>query len=401
MKILQNLKNRKVLVGITGGIAAYKIPLFIRLLVKAGAEVKVIISENGLQFVTRVTLETVSKNSIYSDTFGEINDYSTEHIALTDWADIFVLAPATANIIGKFASGIGDDAISTALLAFDKKIIIAPAMNCKMYENFAVQRNMEYLKSNGIKFIDAVEGDLACGYSGKGRMAEPEDLLREVIYQLNYSEDSFFKGKKVLVSAGGTREPIDPVRYLANRSSGKTGFKIAEYFSSLGANVTLVSGINELATNQYIDLVRVESSKDMYREISSRIDKTDILIMSAAVADYTFEYSESKIKKSEDSFFNPTPSIDILKSLGKGKREGQIFVGFALETDNLLENGMRKLKSKNLDLIVLNTVSENFSPFGSDSNSISIMDRNGGVKQFENLDKNVIGSIIAEGIKNL
>ncbi|MBN1969415.1 MAG: bifunctional phosphopantothenoylcysteine decarboxylase/phosphopantothenate--cysteine ligase CoaBC [Candidatus Delongbacteria bacterium] len=396
------MKDKKILIGISGGIAAYKIPLLIRLYKKAGAEVKVVISKNGLEFVTRVTLETLSNNKIYCETFAEINDYSTEHISLTDWADIFVLAPATANIIGKYANGIADDALSTSLLAFDKDVIIAPAMNCKMYDNFAVQKNMKYLQDNGVHFLDAEIGMLACGYSGKGRMAEPEDIFDFTKHVFNRKSDSILKGKNILVTAGGTREPIDPVRYLANRSSGKTGYEIANYFRDLGCNVTLISGITNLKKPYGVKTLMVESSNEMHKAVLSELNSSNILIMAAAVADYTFEYSESKIKKNgKDPFFNPIPSVDILKDISKIKKDNQIFVGFALETDNVYDNAVKKLKNKNLDFIVMNSITENFSPFGSENNSVRIIGKNGYDQNYEDINKDQIGQFIEDAILGL
>ncbi|MDA3886655.1 MAG: bifunctional phosphopantothenoylcysteine decarboxylase/phosphopantothenate--cysteine ligase CoaBC, partial [Candidatus Delongbacteria bacterium] len=234
------MKGKKIIIGITGGIAAYKSCYLIRYFIKAGAEVKVIATENGLKFVGEVTLRSLSNNNVYSDSFSEWNEKPHEHISITDWGDIFIVAPATANIIGKLANGIADDALSTSLLAFDKQILMVPAMNTKMYNNPAVQRNMDFLASHGVDFINPDTGDLACGYEGKGRMAEPEQIFRESKFYLDRS--NILSGKKIVVTASRTEESLDPIRYLTNRSSGITGFKIAEQAAIMGAEVTLITG---------------------------------------------------------------------------------------------------------------------------------------------------------------
>jgi phosphopantothenoylcysteine decarboxylase/phosphopantothenate--cysteine ligase len=393
------LNGKKILLGISGGIAAYKTLFLIRLLIKNGAEVKVIVTKNALQFVTKVSLETISKNKIYQDTFSEINDYSTEHIALTDWADIMIVAPATANIIGKFANGIADDPLSTLFLAFNKLIFLAPSMNCKMYENFAVQKNIDFLQKNGIIVIDATSGDLACGYEGKGRMEEPENILTFI--DNNLKNNSLLKGKKVLITAGPTYEAIDPVRFIGNHSSGKMGFALAEHFADLGAFVRLVTGPVALKTeNKEINRYDVVTAAEMFRLCKSLFKTSDIIIMAAAVADFTIEKpNEKKIKKEKTlTSIKLTPTKDILKELGSQKTSNQILVGFALETDNENENAITKLKNKNLDFIVLNSLNDTGAGFGHETNKISIFDKEGNMKNFDLKSKKEVAADIADYI---
>ncbi len=364
-----------MLIGITGGIAAYKTCYLVRYFKKAGHNVKIVITQNGLEFITETTLRTLSGEPVYSNTFGSSNEWSTEHVSITDWADIFIVAPATANIIGKMANGIADDALSTALIAYNKMLIICPAMNDKMYNNPAVQRNMRTLKKQGVIFIEPDTGDLACGYKAKGRMSEPENIFRESLYYLNNTGK--LKGKKILVTAGRTTELIDPVRYISNFSSGKTGFRIAEEASHRSAETVLVTGTTGETCNSHIKRIDIVSAEDMYKAVVREFKTADCVIMSAAVADYAPEKSDSKIKKSVknlDLKLNKTK--DILKEIGKLKRKGQILVGFALETDNGLRNARKKMKEKNLDMIILNETNSSNPAFGAESNRITIITSN-------------------------
>ena len=378
------LNGKKILLGISGGIAAYKAIYLIRIFIKAGAEVKVIVTQNALRFITKITLETLSKNKVYDDMFAENNDYSTEHIALTDWADLFVIAPATANIIGKFANGIADDALSTSLLAFNKPIFIAPAMNCKMYEHFAVRKNIAYLQSKDIQFIEAPIGDLACGYEGKGRMEEPESIFAAI--NKYFEQKAPLKGKKVLITAGPTYEAIDPVRFIGNHSSGKMGFALAEAFANLGANVSLVSGPVHLEINHpLIERINIFSASEMHEKCITFFPKSDYTIMAAAVADFTVSNPEkNKIKKTNEvPQIKLTPTVDILAELGKLKTAKQLLIGFALETDKEKENAIIKLNNKNLDFIVLNSLNDKGAGFGHDTNKVSIFDKKGNSKHFD------------------
>ena len=393
------LNGKKILLGISGGIAAYKSVFLIRLLIKAGAEVKVIATKNALEFITKLSLESISKNKVYYDTFAENNDYSTEHIALTDWADMMIVAPATANIIGKFAGGIADDALSTSFLAFNKQVFIAPAMNCKMYEHYAVKRNIDYLSSNAVQFIEAKSGELACGYDGKGRMEEPEKIIDFVINF--YKNNSSLKGINVLITAGPTYEAIDPVRFIGNHSSGKMGFALAEHFADLGANVNLIAGPVSLAVKSAdIKRINVRSADEMYQQTLALFKQSDICIMAAAVADFTLKsVSRSKIKKTtEFPVLELIPTKDILKTLGSEKSENQILVGFALETNEEKENALKKLHSKNLDFIVLNSLNDEGAGFGFDTNKISIFDKNGKSSNFNLKSKKEVAKDIADYI---
>ena len=405
------LTNKKILLGISGGIAAYKSLFLIRLLVKAGASVKVIATTSALEFVTKVSIETLSKNKLYDSLFADQNDYSTEHVALTDWADFFILAPATGNIIGKMASGIADDPLSTSLMAFNKGILIAPAMNSKMFDNFAVQKNMKYLnEQSNISFIEAKIGELACGYDGKGRMAEPEDIYRYAEY-LIISEDKEkdLISKKVIVTASRTVEALDPVRYLSNNSSGKMGFKIANEFSLRGAEVTLITGPSDEVCYDNITRIDIVAAEDMYNGVKKHFldEQADILIMSAAVADYTFEYSENKIKKKENEtnknlFSKIYKTKDILFEVSKEKSDNQVVVGFAMETENIIDNARKKLKSKKLDFIVVNSISKTNPAFKSDNNIVTIIDNFNRIQEFPSKTKTEISQIIADKVsKNL
>ncbi|MDD3875978.1 MAG: bifunctional phosphopantothenoylcysteine decarboxylase/phosphopantothenate--cysteine ligase CoaBC [Bacteroidales bacterium] len=369
------LSTKKIILGLSGGIAAYKSINLIRLLIKSGAEVRVICTKNALNFVTKVTLESISKNKVYCDVFEENNDYATEHVALTDWGDICIVAPATANIIGKYAGGIADDALSTSLLAFNKPVFMAPAMNCKMWDNFSVQRNCSYLKANGVYFIEPTEGFLACGYEGKGRMAEPEDIVNFISNLLTQSACLY--GYKALVTAGPTHEAIDPVRFIGNHASGKMGFAIAEALALKGADVTLVCGpVNINTSNHHIKRIDVVSSDDMFNACMDLFPSMNVCIMAAAVADFKPQTTASKkLKKGQNDMLSleMVQTKDILRNLGNIKKPGQILVGFALETDNEIENARKKLLSKNLDFVVLNSLKDKGAGFGYDTNKISII----------------------------
>jgi phosphopantothenoylcysteine decarboxylase / phosphopantothenate---cysteine ligase len=371
-------KGKRILIGISGGIAAYKAPELIRLFVKAGAEVKVIATKNALQFVTRLTLDTVSKNRVYVDPYEEVNEYSTEHIALNDWAEILLVAPATANIIGKFASGIADDALSTAYLAFDKPVFVAPAMNRKMYGHPSVQKNIAYLQTNGVHFIGPAVGELACGETGIGRMEEPAAIFAALSDFI--SEQQPWLNKRILVTAGPTYERIDPVRFIGNYSSGKMGFALAEACAERGANVILISGPVALTTqNPNIKRINVESSAQMFDAVMAHFSTVNAAILCAAVADFTPQQTfETKMKRGEEDLnLQLKPTQDIAAALGASKKEGQVLVGFALETDQEEQNARLKLERKNLDFIVLNSLKDEGAGFQHDTNKITILDKDG------------------------
>ena len=387
----------KIIVGITGGIAAYKAPELVRLLVKAGHEVRCAATGHALQFVTRVTLETVSQHPLYSDLFAS---GGTEHISLKDWGDLLLVAPATANIIGKVASGIADDALSTLLLAFSgKPVIMAPAMNCEMWAHPAVQRNIATLKSWGIRMVGPAEGELACGVSGVGRMAEPETIAAEVE---NISTSNFqLSTQKWLVTAGPTYERIDSVRFIGNYSSGKMGFALAEALAEQGADVELVTGPTHLdvSNTRYINIHRVESAREMYAAATELFPQCRGAILSAAVADYRpAECADHKLKKNGDKgmHLDLVQNPDILATLGGMKQEGQTLVGFALETDNEEANAQRKLEKKNLDYIVLNSLRDKGAGFGVDTNKVTILSRDGHRTESPLLSKHEIAQLIIQ-----
>ncbi len=377
------LKGKKILIGISGGIAAYKIPLLIRELIKRDCQVKVVVTKNALEFVTLTTLQTLSQNEVYYDMFSN-NEYSTEHISLTDWADCFVVAPATANIIGKFANAIADCPLSTSFLAFDKDVFIAPSMNTKMYSNPFVKRNIHTLKKNGVNIISSAQGFLACGYEGAGRMQEPTEIVK--FLEEFYAKKLELKDKTILVTAGGTQEQIDAVRYIGNNSSGKMGYCIAEELASRGANVILVSAKTHLEVHHNnINRINVVSSEEMFIQTTKYFPECDAAILSAAVADYKpVNQEKNKIKKTQTNLsLTLVPTKDILATLGKEKKKKQILVGFALETDDELENAKKKLINKNLDFIVLNSLNDKGAGFGTPTNKITIIDKNQKIENFK------------------
>lgn len=398
------LTGKKVIVGITGGIAAYKTPLLIRLLIKNGAEVKVAATKSALQFVTSTTLETLSKNKIYTDLFAETNEYNTEHVALKDWADFMIVAPATANCIGKLASAIADDALSTLLLAFNKPLFICPAMNTNMLEHFSVDRNIQWLKDNGVRFIEPSVGELACGVEGRGRMEEPENILDKVLSSL--SQSATFVGKKVLITAGPTYEKIDAVRFIGNFSTGKMGYALAMEFANQGADVILVSGPTHLEIRHpKVKKISVMSAREMYEVANEYFTASNVAILSAAVADFRPETAaEQKIKKTSNSQtmdLHLVQNPDILASLGSKKKENQILVGFALETNDELANAKKKLEKKNLDFIVLNSLQDAGAGFGYDTNKVTFVFRDGKVEQEPLKSKKEVAADIAKRVKGI
>ena len=388
----------RIIVGITGGIAAYKAPELVRLLKKQGHEVRCAATEHALQFVTRVTLETVSGAPLYSDLFASGR---TEHISLKDWGEMLIVAPATANIIGKVANGIADDALSTLLLAFSgKPVIMAPAMNCEMWAHPAVQRNIETLKAWGIRMVGPEEGELACGVSGVGRMSEPEAIaaaVRNSEFRIPNSELG-----KWLVTAGPTYERIDSVRFIGNYSSGKMGFALAQVLADAGAEVELVAGPTSLKIDHpRVKVTRIESAREMYAAATEVFPHCNGAILSAAVADYRpSECADHKLKKngSEGMHLDLVQNPDILATLGTMKTDKQTLVGFALETDNEEANAQHKLEKKNLDYIVLNSLRDAGAGFGVDTNKVTIISRNGNRKESPLLSKKEVARLIVETI---
>ena len=368
---------KNILVGVTGGIAAFKSASIVSLLKKKGYNVKVVMTENATNIIGPLTLETLSKNRVYVDMWDKNPHYEVEHISLADWADIVLIAPATYNIIGKVANGIADDMLSTILSAVSlrKPVFFALAMNVNMYENPILNENINRLKTYGYRFIDTNEGLLACNYEAKGRMKEPEEIVDIIVrHDIASKIDNFrdaLKGKKLLITSGRTREDIDPIRYLSNKSSGKMGYSLAQAAVDLGAEVTLVSGPTDLNVPDGLkEFISVDSAFQMYEKVDENFKNTDIFIACAAVADYRpKEYQDKKIKKSD---LNLTIKLvrnpDILFEMGK-KKENQLLVGFAAETNNIIENALKKLEKKNLDMIIAN----NASTMGTDTNSIEII----------------------------
>lgn len=366
-----------VVIAISGGIAAYKIPFLIRLFRKAGHKVKVVVTKNALNFVTEATLQTLSDNLVYSDMFAGNKDM-TEHISIADWADYYIVAPATANIIGKYANAIADDCITTTLLAFDKDVFLAPAMNTKMYANKGVQNNLQILASRGVNIISPNCGELACGANGDGRMAEPEEIFAFVNNHI--AKSKILAGKTICVTAGPTYEQIDPVRFIGNNSSGKMGFAIAESLAAKGALVKLIAGPTHLNTkNCNIERIDVKSAEQMYNATVKEFEQADAAILSAAVADYTPKNVFSQKVKKADNVLNIElqPTKDILAQLGRMKADKQTLVGFALETNDEENNAKQKLSKKNLDFIVLNSLNDKNACFGFDTNKVTIIDSNG------------------------
>lgn len=356
-----SLQGKHILIGISGGIAAYKIPYLIRILKTEGADVKVCCTRHALEFVTELTLQTLSGHRVYHDVFAAINDHSTEHISLPDWADLMIITPATANVLGKMAHGIADDALTTTFSAMRKPVLIAPAMNTNMWESPATQESMSILQQwSNITLLDSAEGFLACGTTGKGRMVEPEEIAREAKKVLTPQR---LKGKRILITAGPTVEKLDPVRFISNFSTGKMGIALAEVCRQQGAEVVMVRG--------------QISAREMLRQCEEAFPTCDAAILCAAVADYRpAEYSDTKIKKikndngSDDSVatLQLVENPDIAATLGRSKRPNQVMIGFALETNNGEEHALDKMRRKNLDAIVLNTPSAT-TGFGTDTNA--------------------------------
>ncbi|MGG2064791.1 bifunctional phosphopantothenoylcysteine decarboxylase/phosphopantothenate--cysteine ligase CoaBC [Bacillus sp. S14(2024)] len=380
------LKGKKILLCVTGGIAVFKAAALTSKLTQAGALVKVIMSESAMKFVTPLTFQALSRHDVYTDTFDEKDSAVIAHIDLADWADVVLVAPATANIIGKFANGLADDMISTTLLATTAPVWIAPAMNVHMYENPVVQKNMQTLKKLGYTFIEPGEGFLACGYVAKGRLEEPENIVE--MLEVHFSQGKPLQGKRILVTAGPTREKIDPVRFMTNFSSGKMGYALAEVAASLGAEVILVSGPTALTPPVNVSTIQVQSAQDMLEAVLHHYSSMDVVIKTAAVADYRpkIVYDEKMKKKNGDTVIELERTIDILKTLGEQK-EHQLLIGFAAETTNVKEYATKKLREKNADMIVANDVKAEGAGFGTDTNIVTMYKRNGAMIELPLLAK--------------
>jgi len=395
------LQGKKIILGVTGSIAAYKSAQIIRLLVKEGAEVKVIMTTLSKEFITPLTLATLAKNAVLVDFFDPLNGAWNSHVDLGIWADAFIIAPATANTIGKMASGIADNLLLTTYLSAKCPVFIAPAMDLDMFAHPATNRNLELLTSIGNHIIEPSFGELASGLEGKGRMEEPENIVR---YLDDFFTDKPLSGKKILITAGPTYEKIDPVRFVGNYSTGKMGFALAEVCAKQGADVCLISGPVQLKTvHPNIERINVESANDMYVAVMDRFYGMDGAILCAAVADFTpIEEAPSKLKReNENLILELKPTQDIAASVGNMKTDSQFLVGFALETNNEEANAIGKIASKNLDFIVLNSLNDKEAGFGYDTNKISIIHRTGSKQEFELKSKSDVAEDIVAEIKRI
>lgn len=413
------LKDKNIILGVTGGIAAYKCVDLVSRLRKQGANVHVILTKGAQNFVTETAMREISGNPVVTSMWQEIQQYDVEHIALAQLADVVLVAPATANVIAKCACGMADDMLTTTLLATKAPVFFAPAMNTNMYENSITQQNLHTLQERGCHIIEPAAGHLACGTSGVGRMPEPQELV-EILADFfatgksstetnkadssqHLSEGLDFSGLNILVTAAGTREPIDPVRYIGNRSSGKMGYAIAEAARDLGANVTLISGPSALTPLAGVNFFKVESARDMRRLVLENFPESQIVIKAAAVADYRVKnVADHKIKKNDEELTlvlekNP----DILKELGQKKQKGQVLVGFAAETQNLIQYAQSKLEKKNLDMIVANDVSKPQAGFNVDTNLIKLLKRDGSIEELPLMSKKDLAYIILNHVMKI
>jgi len=395
------LKNKTVVIGVSGGIAVYKTLDVISRLRKLGVNVKVIMTKSATEFVTPLSFQSLSQNYVVCDMFEEPKTWDVEHISLAKAADVFLIAPATANVIGKIANGIADDMLTTTVMATKGKVLIAPAMNTNMYENPIVQRNISILKDLGYSFVDPESGRLACGDTGKGKLASPETIVEEVVKLLSVEKD--LKGKSIVITAGPTVESLDPMRYITNRSTGKMGYSIAKKAIERGADVTLITGPTNLTPPQNLKkLIKIESAEDMYNAVVENLDENQVIIKSAAVADYKPKtYSDKKIKKSDDDLvISLDRNKDIAYEIGKIKKD-KILVGFAAETNDLIENAKGKIKKKNLDFIVANDLTKEGAGFGVDTNIVKIIDKNGDITEYPKMQKEEVANVILDKVKLL
>ena len=367
------LQGKTVLLGVTGGIAAYKMPNVARMLKKMHCNVHVLMTQNATNFITATTFETLTGNKCLIDTFDRNFEFSVEHVALAKQADLVLLAPATANVIGKIANGIADDMLTTTVMACTCKVLVAPAMNHNMYHNSIVQENLEKLKRHGYEMIDPVCGMLANGDTGDGKLPSEETLVEYVLRELAFEKD--MQGLKVLVTAGPTQEAIDPVRFISNHSTGKMGYAIAKVCMQRGADVTLVTGPTSIEKPHFVNVVPITTAREMFEEVTGRAEEQDIIIKAAAVADYRPRYvSDEKVKKKDDDLaLEMERTDDILAYLGAHKTKDQFLCGFSMETENMLENSRKKLKKKNLDMIIANSLKMEGAGFGGNTNVVTVI----------------------------
>lgn len=391
------LKGKTVVLGVTGSIAAYKIANLASMLKKLHCDVHVIMTQNATNIINPITFETLTGHKCLVDTFDRNFNYNIEHVALGEKADVMLVAPASANIIGKMASGMADDMLTTTVLACKCRKIVAPAMNTNMYENAIVQDNLKKLKAFGMEVIEPASGMLACGVEGKGKLPSEDILLEYILREIELDKD--LKGKKVLVTAGATREAIDPVRYITNHSTGKMGYALAKVAMYRGADVTLVSAPTNLQPPICVKMVDVVSAADMFEAVKELAPEMDIIIKAAAVADYTpMEYRDEKIKKKEgDSALSLKRTVDILAYLGEHRKEGQYICGFSMETENMLENSRKKLEKKHVDLIVANNLRTKGAGFGVDTNVVTLIMEEG-IVELPRMSKELVAASILDVI---
>ena len=396
------LKDKKILIAVTGSIAAYKIASLVRLLIKAKAEVQVIMTESAKEFITPLTLSTLSKKPVYFSFYKTENGEWNNHVELGLWADYMLIAPASANTLAKMSTGICDSLLMATYLSAKCPVAFAPAMDLDMYQHPSTQENIEKLIAFGNEFIAPGTGELASGLSGEGRMAEPEELL--AFLENKFNPINFYSQKNILVTSGPTHEAIDPVRFIGNASSGKMGYALAEAFAEKGANVTLISGPTNLKINHpNIKKIAITSASEMFEAVKANFANSAITVMAAAVADYSPTHQATeKIKKTTDNLqIALSKTIDILQYVGEQKKAGQLTIGFALETTNELVNAQNKLKSKNADLIILNSLNDEGAGFNVDSNKITMIDKNGQIEAFELKSKNKVAQDILQKITQL
>ncbi|MEG8978602.1 bifunctional phosphopantothenoylcysteine decarboxylase/phosphopantothenate--cysteine ligase CoaBC [Priestia megaterium] len=398
------MKGKRILLCVSGGIAVYKAAALTSKLVQAGAEVKVMMTASACEFVTPLTFQALSRNPVYTDTFDEKDPSVIAHIDLADWPDLILVAPATANMIGKIANGLADDMISTTLLAATAPVWIAPAMNVHMYDHPAVKKNMSTLSSFGYSFVEPGEGYLACGYVGKGRLEEPETIVSLIGSYFSQASDTqkILEGVNVLVTAGPTVERIDPVRFFTNRSTGKMGYALAEQAAKLGASVTLVTGPTNLEYPKGVQVVQIESAQQMLEAVMQRYHEADVVIKSAAVADYRPKhvFDQKMKKKPGAAVLELERTTDILRTLGEQK-EHQLLVGFAAETEQVDEYAQKKLLSKNLDMIVANNVTTEGAGFGTDTNIVTLYKRSGESRKLPILSKHDVATEVLKEVKEM
>lgn len=393
------LRGKNVVLAVTGSIAAYKIAYLASMLKKLNADVTVLMTRNAVNFIHPITFETLTGNKCLIDTFDRNFEYSVEHVSLAKRTDVVLIAPATANVIGKLANGIADDMLTTTVMACECKKIIAPAMNTHMYHNPVVQDNIKKLRHYGMEVIAPDTGYLACGDVGEGKMPSEQVLLEYILREIRFEKD--LEGKKVMVTAGPTREKIDPVRFISNHSTGKMGYALAKHCAQRGAEVTLITGKTQLEPPLFVRVIEVESAGEMFEAVKERYEEQDIIIKAAAVADYRpLSVSEEKVKKTEGEMSIALERTeDILKFLGENRRKGQFLCGFSMETENMLENSRAKLEKKHVDMIVANNLKQEGAGFGTDTNIVTLITRDG-CRELPVMSKEDVAKHIIDTIQN-